>query len=185
MKLTVTNRPAARKSEAKEIRRKGNIPAVLYSAGNSCENLEINGDQFKAVIRGIKSGRLSTTRFTLSDGKKDRAAIVKDIQYHPTTYQILHLDFEELIDNTPVNVKVPIHCTGIVECMGIKLGGFLRQVIRTVKVECLPQDIPTEFLVDIRDLGIRQSKRLRDLKFPSGVRPLAPVEEVVVVIAKR
>lgn len=185
MKLTVTKRSGVRKSEAKEIRRKGNIPAVLYSVGNTCVNLEIEGNQFKTIIREIKAGRLSTTKFVLNDNGKDRNAIVKDIQYHPTTYQILHLDFEELIDNTPVNVKVPIFCTGTVECLGIKLGGFLRQVIRTVKVECLPKDIPAEFVIDVRELGIRQSKRLRDLALPKGVRPLAPMDEVVVVIAKR
>lgn len=185
MKLTVTKRPGTRKSEAKEIRRKGNIPAVLYSAGNPCESIEIDGNQFKTIVREIKSGRLSTTKFALNDGGKERIAIVKDIQYHPATYQILHLDFEELIDAALVNVKVPIFCTGVVECSGIKLGGFLRQVIRTIKVECLPKDIPAEFAIDVRELGIRQSKRLRDLVFPKGVRPLAPMEEVVVVIAKR
>ena len=185
MKLTVTKRPGTRKSEAKEIRRKGNIPAILYSAGKPCENIEIEGTQFKTILREIKAGRLSTTKFVLDQDGKERYAIVKDIQYHPTTYQILHLDFEELIEKNLVNVKVPILCVGMAECSGIKLGGFLRQVIRTVKVECLPQDMPTEFVIDVRDLGIRQSKRLRDLAFPKNVRPLARVEEVVVVIAKR
>ena len=69
--------------------------------------------------------------------------------------------------------------------MGIKLGGFLRQVIRHVKVECLPKNIPSEFIIDVKDLGIRQSKRLKDLAMPNGVKPLASPEEVIVVIAKR
>jgi large subunit ribosomal protein L25 len=58
-------------------------------------------------------------------------------------------------------------------------------VIRHVQVKCLPKNIPTEFMVDVKDLGIRQSKRLKDLAMPSGVKPLASPEEVVVVIAKR
>lgn len=185
MKLTVTERAGIRKSDAKKIRRDGNVPAILYSAGNACELIEVDGTQFKTILREIKSGRLSTTQFTLDYNGKQRKAIVKDIQYHPTTYQIIHLDFEELNDNTPVNVKIPIQCVGMADCMGIKLGGFLRQVIRTVKVECLPKDIPSEFVIDVRGLGIRQSKRLRDLTMPNGVRPLAKMEEVVVVIAKR
>ncbi|MES2345072.1 MAG: 50S ribosomal protein L25/general stress protein Ctc [Chlamydiota bacterium] len=185
MKLTVTKRDGTRKSEVKQIRRKGNIPAILYAAGRSCENIEVDGNAFKTILREIKAGRLSTTQFLLECGSKERLAVVKDIQYHPTTYQIIHLDFEELLDNSPVSLNVPITCTGIVECMGIKLGGFLRQVIRQVKVECLPKDIPSEFVIDVRDLGIRQSKRLRDLVLPQGVKPMAPMEEVVVVIAKR
>jgi large subunit ribosomal protein L25 len=185
MKLIVTKRAGARKSEAKQIRRKGNIPAILYAAGRSCENIEVDGSAFKTILREIKSGRLSTTKFLLNDGAKERSAVIKDIQYHPATYQVLHIDFEELVDDCPISLKVPIACVGIVECMGIKLGGFLRQVIRSIKVECLPKDIPAEFVIDVRDLGIRQSKRLRDLVFPKGVKPMAPMEEVVVVIAKR
>lgn len=185
MILTVNKRTGTRKVEAKEIRRAGNIPAILYSAGRPCELIAIDGNEFKAVLRDIKPGRLSTTQFKLNMDGKECHAIVKDIQYDPTSYQVIHLDFEELIADVPVNVKVPIACTGIVECMGIKLGGFMRQVIRSVKVECLPADIPTEFTIDIRDLGIRQSKRLSHLKMPKGVRPLAKMEEVIVVIAKR
>jgi len=61
----------------------------------------------------------------------------------------------------------------------------LRQVARHVKVQCLPKDIPAEFSIDVRDLGIRQSKRMKDVELPAGVRPLASLEEVLVVIAKR
>ncbi len=185
MKLTVTERAGIRKSDAKKIRREGNIPAILYSAGSNCELIEVDGTEFKTILREIKPGRLSTTKFSLDFGGKSRQAIVKDIQYDPTNYQVIHLDFEELKDDALVSVKIPIQCVGIVECMGIKLGGMLRQVIRTIKVECMPKDIPAEFTVDVRDLGIRQSKRLRDLTLPQGVRPLAPMDEVVVVIAKR
>ena len=71
------------------------------------------------------------------------------------------------------------------DCVGIKLGGFLRQVIRSVKVRCLPKNIPQNFELDIRNLKMRQSKRLSDLVMPEGVTPLAATDEVVVVIAKR
>jgi large subunit ribosomal protein L25 len=185
MKLTVTSRPANRKSETKQIRREGNVPAIFYSSEHPSELLVVNGTEFAAVLRQIKPGRLSTIVFTLMVGNKARKAIIKDIQYHLTTYAVSHIDFEELIDGVPVNIKVPITCIGMASCAGIKLGGFLRQVIRSVKVECLPSNIPEEFLVDVKDLSIKQSKRLSDLVIPKGVKPLARLEEVVVVIAKR
>ncbi len=111
--------------------------------------------------------------------------ILKDIQYDPTNYSIIHLDFEELLDDVPVNVKVPIECTGVVDCTGVKLGGILRQVIRHLRVRCLPKDMPSFFQVDVKAMGIMDVKRLADLNIPQTVRPLADMNEVAVVIAKR
>jgi large subunit ribosomal protein L25 len=185
MKLTVTKREGKSKSAVKQTRRDGNIPAILYSAGKPCETIVVNGTEFKTILREMKSGHLPTTIFSLMDGKHARRAIVKDIQYKLTTYEVSHLDFEELFDDVAVNVKVPISCVGVAECAGVKLGGFLRQVIRFVKVQCVPKLIPTEFTVDVKDLGMRQTKRLKDLDLPKGVKALAPLEEVVVVVSKR
>ncbi len=185
MKLTVKSREGDKKGDIKQIRREGNIPAIIYSSSSKPEKLIVEGVGFAAILRGVLPGQLPTTIFTLNNGKKERRAIIKDIQYHLTTYKVSHIDFEELSEDIPVSVKVPVNCTSIADCVGIKLGGFLRQVTRHVKVECLPKHIPAEFIVDIRDLGIRQSKRLRDITMPQGVRPLAGTDEVIVVIAKR
>lgn len=186
MKLTLTKRSNAAKGELKQIRRAGNIPAVIYSKGNVGENIYVDGAEFKAVLRAIKPGCLSTTVFSLesADGKTKRA-ILKDIQYKSTTYDVWHLDFEELVDGVSVNVKVPIQCTGVVDCVGIKLGGVRRQVIRTLKVNCLPEHIPAEFQLDISELNISETKRLSDIKLPQTVKPLVNLNEVAVVIAKR
>jgi large subunit ribosomal protein L25 len=69
--------------------------------------------------------------------------------------------------------------------VGIKLGGVLRQVIRHVRVRCLPKDLPSFFELDIRELGVKQSKRLREIQIPSTVSPLVDMNEVVAVIVKR
>lgn len=185
MKLAVKERVGEKKKDLKQIRREGNVPAIIYSSKSQPETLIVDGAEFSNILRNLKPGQLPTTVFTLTGGKKERRAIIKDIQYHLTTYRVSHIDFEELIDNVPVSVKVPINCIGVADCIGIKLGGFLRQVVRHVKVECLPLHIPAEFLVDVKDLGIRQSRRLKDIAMPKGVRPLTRPEEVVVVIAKR
>lgn len=185
MKLTAKVREKAKKKDAKRIRREGDIPAVLYAPGKTSQMLSVDGKEFAAILRQITQGHLSTTRISLDlDGKK-QTVLVKDIQYHPTTYSIIHLDFEVLHDDVPVNVNVPINCVGVMDCVGIKLGGVLRQVIRQVRVRCLPKLLPASFNVNVKDLGIKQSLRLADLHIGEGVRPLAKLEEVVVVIAKR
>jgi large subunit ribosomal protein L25 len=185
MKLNMSKRVDVKKSDLKAIRRKGNIPSILYSQSRPTEQIEINGTEFSSCLRQIPQGRLSTTVFSLASGNTEVKALVKDIQYHPTTYQVLHLDFVELSDTAPVSVKVPVECVGVGDCSGIKLGGFLRQVIRYVKVECLPKAIPAKFEIDVKDLGMRQSRRVSDIQMPKGIRPLAKLSEVVVVIAKR
>ena len=185
MNLTANKRVGETKGANKQARRAGKIPAVFYSPGSQAESIEINEAEFDAVLRNLKSGRLATTVFTLEvDGKKIKT-IVKGVQYDLTNYKVIHLDFEELKDDVPVKVKVPIECVGQDDCEGIKLGGFLRQVIRNVNVKCLPKDIPSEFMLDIRDLKMRQSKRLSDIGMPEGVKPLTTSDEVVAVIAKR
>lgn len=185
MKLSANERKSQTKSDILQLRRAGKIPAILYAPGQQGQTLSVDNAEFKAAMREIKAGQLPTTVFTLDFGGKPRKAVIKDIQYHPTTYDVIHLDFQELVKDVLVNVKVPISCIGVADCVGIKLGGFLRQVIRFVKVECLPHLIPQEFVIDVKDLSIKQTKRLRDLSMPEGVKPLAPMDEVVVVIAKR
>lgn len=186
MKLQTIKRTADSKSEVKKLRREGYIPAVLYVKGQSGETMAIKANEFQAYLRQVKSGHLPTTIFTLVDDKgKERRVVIKDIQYQITTYVVTHLDFEELLPDQKVNVNIPIECTGMVDCVGIKLGGVLRQVIRHVRVRCLPKDIPSYFELDIRELGLKQSKRLRDLQIPKPVRPLVDMNEVVAVIVKR
>ncbi len=186
MKLTTAKRSTDKKSELTKLRLAGMIPAIVYHKGQSGEPIAVQRAEYDAIIRQVKAGHLSTQKITLVDENgKEKTVILKEIQYHPTTYVVLHLDFEELHEKTPVNVKVPIECKGVVDCVGIKLGGVLRQVIRSLKVRCLPKDIPDAFKVDVQPLGIKESRRLSDLTIPETVRPLADLSEVAVVIAKR
>lgn len=186
MKLKVFKREHLKKSESNKIRREGNIPAILYAHGTSTEPVTIDGAGFTSLLRTVVPGRLSTTIFDLVDSHgKVRRAILKEIQYHPTTYAVRHLDFEELFDDVKVNVNVPIEIVGGVDCIGVKLGGFLRQVIRQLRIRCLPKDIPTVFTIDVKSLEINQAKRLEDLTIPETVRPIADLREVAVLVAKR
>lgn len=187
MKLNVSKRIAQKKSEAKRLRRANNIPAILYLKGKHSDNVAIDGAEFQKHLNTMRKGHLATTVFTLVDADgKEVKAIVKEIQYHPTTYNILHLDLEILHEDVPVNVRVPIVPKGVADCVGIKLGGVLRQVIRHLKVRCLPKNLPENFELDIRDLKMKDSLRLRDIVIPEGLKPMVPdLNEVAMVIVKR
>lgn len=185
MKLTIQKRTGEKKSEINRLRHIGEVPAVIYGARRKSERVSLKAADIKAVLRNLKPGRLPTTLFELQHGNEVCKAIVKDIQYHPTNYEILHIDFAIVTPDLPVTVNVPIICDGVAECAGIKLGGFLRQVRRSLKVSCLPDAIPAEFSIDIRNMQMLEQKRLSDLQIPEGVKPLVSLKEVVVVIGKR
>src|SRR5262249_34399577 len=118
MKLHILPRAGNKKNETTRLRREGYIPAVLYVRGKSGDNLAVKSSEFNTFLRHVKSGHLPTTIFTLTDDKgHTRQAIIKDIQYHITTYDVIHLDFEELVPDQKINVKVPIECTGLADCV--------------------------------------------------------------------
>jgi len=186
MKLKYQKRNAVRKGENKQLRRAGAIPAVLYARGQDSKSISIETADYASLLRHVQPGRLSTTVVELA-GEDNVAvkAVFKDIQYHPTTYEVLHLDFEALNDDHEVNINVPIECTGVAECAGVKLGGVLRLVMRKTRVRCFPKNIPTVFQIDVKTLGMRESRRLKDIQWPENVRPLDDLNQVSVIIAKR
>lgn len=186
MKLKYRQRSSGRKSISKRLRCEGSIPAIVYLRGQNSMPITVESNEYDALVRAVKPGHLSTQVFTLIDEQGgEKRAILKEIQYEPTTYQVLHLDFEELLDDHKVNVKVPIEWVGAADCVGVKLGGVLRAVIRSLRVSCLPKDIPETFKLDVRNMGPRDSKRLKELDIPPTVRPLMNLNEVAVVVAKR
>jgi len=185
MQLTAKTRAEETKGGLKQMRRAGTIPAVLYAPGKEAQSITIERVELETILRGIKEGMLSTSVFKLNLDAGKKKAIVKDVQYHPTNYRILHLDFEELEEDVAVRIKVPITLTGVMDCIGVKLGGFLRQVVRTIKVECLPKNIPTHFEVDVKDLAAGKMLKLADLTMPNGVKAISPADQVVVLVSKK
>jgi len=180
------------------LRAKGMIPACIYGQGvkgGKSEYVSIPAAELEAHLREMKkSGALlATSMFELSDG---RSAIIKDIQYHKTNYKILHLDFYVVDKKKEITVNVPIQIEGAEDCVGVKLGGFLRQVIRTLKVKCLPTEIPAKFSLNVRELNHiaegdkkpNKSKRLSDIALPKGVKPLVTekqMHQVAATVGKR
>lgn len=185
MELTLTPRKAGKKSEIRKIRSAGNIPAILYSKGEKGQEFTVDGIAFKKILKTIVPGTLSSKVFTLQIEGKSTRAIIKDIQYAITTYEPLHIDFEELHENIPVTINIPVKLANTVECAGVKLGGVIRQNIRYVKVCCLPKDIPDQFDLDVGDMLLGQSRKLNKLKIPSEIRPITNLNEVAAVISRK
>ncbi len=185
MKLSYFSRTVGKKGDINKLRREGCIPAIIYGNSNAPEPVFVKKEELETILRHTKQGLLATHVFELSNGQKTHKALVKDIQYHRSNYAIEHLDFALVEDKEMVTVKVPIQIVNAAECAGVKLGGFVRQPIRSLKVTGLLKDIPQELTLDVRDLQIAQSKRLSDIALPQGLKAQAKMNEVAVVIAKK
>ena len=122
MKLKLVKREKnKKKSDLTKDRFEGNIPASIYNSGKPSTAVTVDGAEFAAHIRSLPKGYLPTTVFELDLEGTLYSAIVKEIQYHSTTYQVRHLDFQILEDKTPISVKVPVVFSGSGECVGVKL----------------------------------------------------------------
>jgi large subunit ribosomal protein L25 len=183
MEFTIHHRE---KKHTKKLRRLDNIPAVIYAKGKENENIYLKQDQLSKNLAFLKPGELSTCIFTLKGEKETFKALVKDIQYFVTSYKVAHIDFMRLDENIKITVNVPIRIIGVAECKGIKQGGNLHQIIRTIKIRSLPKNLPKEFVIDIADMDLGQTKRLSDIALPKGVESVSKrLNEVVVAITKR
>lgn len=173
------------KGELRRLRRDGKIPVVLYSKGNEVVLGSVLKSEIDTVIRSIRPGFLPTTVFALKglDGKV-HTALVREVQYKPTTYEMLHIDFMELDAKRPVIVKVPVEIVNSIDCVGVKMGGLLRQIMRYVKVQAPSNAIPSHLSVDVKELNLNQSQRTKDILFPAGVICLSGQNDVVVTVSK-
>ncbi|HLB53247.1 MAG TPA: 50S ribosomal protein L25 [Chlamydiales bacterium] len=185
MNFTGFAREVGKKGALNEARREGKIPAVLYGPKKENSPLYLKKEEFEAVLRKMAPNTLATTIFELDVEGKKRKVLIKEVQYGRASYAVEHVDFFEVVENLPLQVNVPIQIAGIMDCAGVKLGGFVRQVIRHLKVSCLPKEIPQHFILDVREMQLAEVKRLSDLPLPKGVKPLAKMNEVAVVIAKK
>jgi len=174
------------KKQTKKLRKLKNIPAILYGKGRKNENIYVKQEEIKKILSHLQNGDLSTSIFTLKSDKKSFRAIVKDIQYFVTTYDLQHIDFMVLDDKTKVVINVPIKHIGLAECIGIKQGGNFHQMIRKLKVKCLPKYIPKEFVLDISQMQLGEKKRLSHIEIPKEVECIEKnLKEVVLAITKR
>ena len=184
--ISCKSRQQTTKGAVGRFRREGLIPYVTYSQGKTKELGVVSKADIEKLIRSIRPGFLATTQILLkNESGQEREVIVKDVQYHRTSYNILHIDFLELEKATPVTVKVPVEYVNTVDCVGVKLGGMLRSVLRKVRVRCLPKDIPSHFQLDVKDLQLRESLRVKSIDMPEGVRCLVNPNDVIVSVVKK
>ncbi len=180
--LTVMVRENSGKGAARQLRRSGKVPGVLYGQGE-CLLLTIEPEP---LVKILKSQSGSTALITLTvDGAKSkpkRTALLRDFQVDPVEGHVLHADLFEISMDKPIRVKVPVHVIGGTP-VGVKEGGILHYNLRELHVECLPAALPDHIEVDASPLAIGQGIHLKEIAKIEGLRYLDDLDAMVVSVA--
>ena len=175
-------REHAGKGVARQLRRQGKIPAVLYGQGE-CLLLTLDPSVVTGIVRGHGgSTALITLNISGPTSKSTRTALLRDYQVDPVTGEILHADLFEVSMTKAIRIKVPVSLVGGTPA-GVKEGGVLHHNLRELQIECLPSAIPDSIDVDASGLQINQGIHIRDLTPREGLRFLDEGDQMVVSVA--
>ncbi len=169
------------KKGTKAVRNEGQVPCVIYG-GENVVHFSAKPFDFRSLIY--------TPDFKIAeielDGKTYRC-FIKDLQMHPVTDELVHVDFMELVDGQSIKLEIPVRFEG--QAPGVKSGGKLSQKVRRVKIKTTPEKLVDSMMVDISSLELGQSVRVRDIKPVDGIEvtssPGIPVASVEIPRALR
>ncbi|MGH2760166.1 MAG: 50S ribosomal protein L25 [Actinomycetota bacterium] len=179
--LTVQPREGRGRSEVRKLRAEGLLPGVIYGTGIEPEALSVPRSELLRVLHAHGAHPLVTVKV---EGGKEYLALVKDLQVDAVRLVALHVDFHRVREDQTVQTEVEVVLDGTPA--GVKVGGILEQIIRTVGVEALPRDLPESITFDVSAMEIGDVSRVGDLAAPAGVTILTDPEQTLAsVVAPR
>lgn len=179
--LQVTQRSGIGRTALKAVRKAGRVPGILYGKAKDTirsRPIEIDAKKLTAVLHSSTSENvLVDVELTDDKGAKvdQHLALLLDVQHHPIKDYIIHIDLHEIAQDEILHAEVPV--TSVGEPAGVKTGGgLLETMLRTIRVACLPRDLPELITVDVSHLQIGHSVHVNELKLPNGVTATNPPE---------
>lgn len=151
---------------ARETRRAGLVPGVLYGGAKDPVAIAVKSNEFR---KALYTGKLLGHLVTLKYGAETQPVIAKAIDMHPVTDEPWHFDLYRVDEHQQIKIEVPVHFTNQEASPGLKRGGTLGVTLHTVIVACHADSIPEELVVDLTGLEIGDAVRVSDLKFPANV----------------
>ena len=176
-KLTAERRSDAGKGVARKLRAAGKVPAVLYGQGLDTTPLTVDARELSHLLHGSAGGNVLVD--LVVDGK-EHLAIPREVQRDYIHSRFVHVDFLAVSRTQTISVSVPVHETG--EAVGVKEGGVVEHHLREVQIECLPQDVPDEIVIDISNVELGDMVHVSDLVAPKGVTILTNLEDAVLSV---
>ena len=178
-KLIAKKRTLEGTSNARRLRNAGNLPGVVYGSETEPVSIEVNAHDFGQILHHHASESLLIDIDL--EGEGTLSVLVKDVQHHPVTSELVHVDLMRVAADKPIHVDIQIEVVG--ESKGVKMGGILDQVMHAIAVECLPGDLVETFEVDVSALAIGDALHVSDLKLGSKYKLLVDEEAIVVSVS--
>ena len=171
-KLNVDIRKEHGTSAARRARLQNKVPAVVYHSG--IEAIPLSVDKI-SLNKALRTGQMI---FEVNVEDKDQFVLVKEIQYHPVTDEIIHIDFQKVKEDEKISLEVAVRSSG--EAQGVKLGGLLVQMLNSVAIKCKPAEIPEFLEIDVTDMEMNTNLFVKDITLPTDVEMLT-AEDIAVV----
>ena len=171
-KLNVEIRKEQGTSAARRARLQNKVPAVVYHSGVEATPLSVDKISLNKALR---TGQMI---FEVNVEDKNQFVLVKEIQYHPVTDEIIHIDFQKVKEDEKISLEVAIRSTG--EAQGVKLGGLLVQMLNSVTIKCKPAEIPEFLEIDVTDMEMNTNLFVKDITLPEDVEMIT-AEDIAVV----
>ena len=162
-------RERAGKGSSRAARRDGRVPAVIYGGNQPPETININANDL--WLKYLKGG-FTNTLFKIDIGGRTEQVLPRDVQLHPVTDRILHVDFLRVGSDTRIAIEVPVHFDNMEQSPGIKRGGVLNVVRHEVELWCPAGSIPERLNVDLTGLEIGDGVHINDIALPKGAAPV-------------
>ena len=173
-KLNVDIRKEQGTSAARRTRLRNKVPAVVYHSGVEATPLSV--DKI-SLYKALRTGQMI---FEVNVEDKDQFVLVKEIQYHPVTDEIIHIDFQKVKEDEKISLEVAVRSSG--EAQGVKLGGLLVQMLNSVTIKCRPAEIPEFLEIDVTDMDMNTNLFVRDITLPTDVEMLTADDIAVVSV---
>lgn len=173
--ITAEPRDTRGKNEARRLRARGMAPAVVYGPGSDPVAVAVNPKEITGILRG-PSGH--NTIFNIGAGDGTQPVMIVDWQHDPIKGKLLHVDLKRIDPAKRMTVKVPVHTTG--DPKGVKIQGGLHEIItREIEIECLPDEIPESFTLEVGEMMIGGSLRASDVPLSGSLRLVTAPDTVI------
>ena len=164
------------KNEARRTRRAGHIPAVIYGSFQEPVSIAVNPREINKIVHS-NTGYNTIFNLVIQGGETTPVMLV-DRQVDPVKGTLLHADFKRIDLSKRLRVSIPVHTVG--EAAGVKVqGGLLEVITRAIEIECLPDEIPEGFTVDVTELTIGQAKRASDVALSGSMKLVSSADTVI------
>ena len=171
-KLNVDIRKEQGTSAARRTRLQNKVPAVVYHSGVEATPLSVDKISLNKALR---TGQMI---FEVNVEDKNQFVLVKEVQYHPVTDEIIHIDFQKVKEDEKISLEVAIRSAG--ESKGVKLGGLLVQMLNSVTIKCKPAEIPEFLEIDVTAMEMNTNLFVKDITLPEDVEMIT-AEDIAVV----